>query len=79
PEQDRDFPRVSVIIPTRDKIELLSVCLQSMRSVTDYPSALIEVIVVDNGSTHPSALSYLEEHARRGDIKWIRQGGPFNF
>lgn len=75
----RTLPHVSIIIPTRDKIELLSVCLQSMRSITDYPADLVEVIVVDNGSTHPSALSYLEEHAKRGDIKWIRQSGPFNF
>lgn len=78
-DEDRVWPRVSIIIPTRDKIELLSVCLQSMWSVTDYPADMIEVIVVDNGSTQPSTLSYLEEHSRQGAIKWLGQGGPFNF
>lgn len=76
---NRIWPRVSIIIPTRDKVELLAVCLESMRLTTNYPADRIEVIVMDNGSTHPSTLSYLDEHAKQGNIKWIRQGGPFNF
>lgn len=41
---------LSVIIPTRNRVQLLKRALDSLAAQT-YPSSLFEVIVVDNGST----------------------------
>src|SRR5262249_16427613 len=50
----RDQPMVSFIIPVRNDAGRLARCLRSI-SESQYPRELIEVIVVDNGSTDESA------------------------
>lgn len=52
-----DGPRVAVLVPTRNRVELLSACLDSLRS-TSYRN--YEVVVVDNESDDPATLHYLE-------------------
>ncbi len=42
----------SVIIPTRNRLDLLQRCIESVRQYTDIPH---EIIVVDNGSTDGTA------------------------
>ena len=51
------LPLVSLIIPTRDRLELLRPCLESVLHQTDYPS--FEVLVIDNDSSDPATLAYL--------------------
>ena len=68
-------PLVSVIIPTRDHVELLRECVESMRARTDYPRSRYEIIIVDNGSRDPATLEYLHECG----AKVIRHDKPFNF
>ncbi|WP_223806901.1 glycosyltransferase [Novosphingobium sp. LASN5T] len=70
-----DLPRVSVIVPTRNRLELLRTCIDGLEQ-TDYPD--FEVIVVDNGSDDPAVLSYL---ARLDPSRYrvLRDSGPFNF
>src|SRR6185437_148171 len=41
-----DPPRVAIIIPTRDKLELLRVAVDSILERTDYPA--FEIVIVDN-------------------------------
>ena len=50
-------PLVSIIIPTRNQVELLRTAIDSIRDRTDYGS--YEIVVVDNGSSDSGALSYL--------------------
>lgn len=69
------LPRVSVIIPTRNRAELLRKCLEGL-SRTDYPDR--EIIVVDNDSDEPEALSYFEE-LRNNGVTVIRLEGEFNY
>ena len=64
---------VTIIIPTRDRVDLLRNCIESIEAHTDYES--YEIVVVDNGSTDPGTLRYLDEFAHRV----IRHAGPFNF
>lgn len=68
-----DEPLVSVIIPTRDRVDLLATAIEGLESKTDYKN--IEILVVDNGSTDPETLAYLE----RSPHRVIRDDGPFNF
>lgn len=68
-------PPVSIIVPTRNRVELLRTCLEGI-AATDYPG--IEVIVVDNGSDDPETLAYLQSTEARGGIV-LRHPGPFNY
>ena len=56
---ERDsFPRVSIVVITRDQLVFTKLCLESVLANTDYP--VYELIVVDNGSGE-ELLSYLGE------------------
>lgn len=46
----KDIRFISIIIPALNEEKYIGLCLESIRQL-DYPSELIEVIVVDNGST----------------------------
>jgi GT2 family glycosyltransferase len=66
-------PTVSVIIPTRDRVDLLARAVEGVEKRTDYRN--VEVIIVDNGSSEPETLEYLRATPHRV----IRDDGPFNF
>jgi O-antigen biosynthesis protein len=70
-------PLVSIIIPTRDGVELLRRCIESLRSLSSYPQ--YEIIVVDNQSSDPAALAYLDELSRTTGVSVLRYDRPFNF
>jgi len=70
-------PMVSVVIPTRDRVELVKQCIASVREKTDYPS--LEVVVVDNGSTEPATLKFLSELEQDMGALVLRDNGAFNF
>jgi GT2 family glycosyltransferase len=71
--------KISVIIPIKDKGYLLRNCLDSFQNLTHLPKEIqIEFIVVDNGSTCPKTLKYLEQLKSAGH-QILRIPGPFNF
>jgi GT2 family glycosyltransferase len=70
-----DMPSVTVIIPTRNRVDLLRTCLEGVMS-TAYPR--LDVIVVDNGSDDPETLDYLAA-LETSHIQVIRHPGPFNY
>ena len=72
-----DLPLVSIIVPTRDKAELLSACLGSLLDKTSYRS--FEVLVVDNGSVEPEALRYLARIAEHPQVRVLRHNDAYNF
>ena len=70
-------PLVSIVIPTRDRLELLKTCIEGIDNQTAYRP--IELIVVDNGSSDPSTKSYLSTIDCRQDVQVLRDSGDFNF
>jgi GT2 family glycosyltransferase len=70
-------PRVSVVIPTRDRADLLGRCLGTLFEVTQYPD--VEVVVVDNGSTEAEVAALLRAASARWPVRVLRDDGPFNF
>lgn len=70
-------PLASLVIPTRDRVELLRACIGSIREHTDY--AAYEIVVVDNGSADPAALAYLAQLGGSGAARVIRHDAPFNY
>jgi GT2 family glycosyltransferase len=70
-------PKVSLVIPTRDRFELLHTCVESLLASTDYPN--FELVVVDNQSSEPQALAYLETLGAREGVRVLRYDAPFNY
>lgn len=69
------LPSLSVIIPTRNRVDLLHTCIAGLRA-TRYPG--IEIIVADNDSDEPGTLAYLCTLADEG-VTVLHQPGPFNY
>ena len=69
-------PLVSIVIPTRDKFDLISLCLHTVLDKTSYPN--FEVIVVDNGSTDPR-VKQLYRDVSSESVRVIEANIPFNF
>lgn len=73
----RDNARVSIIIPTRDNVEVLKRCLDSILDKTAYTN--FEIIVIDNGSKDTATLAYLDSVVAHPQISVFRHDAPFNF
>lgn len=72
-----DPPVVSIIVPTRDRVDLLRRCIDGARQGTRYPA--IEVLVVDNASRETATLDYLKQLRQTGEIRVLEDHGDFNF
>jgi glycosyltransferase involved in cell wall biosynthesis/GT2 family glycosyltransferase len=69
--------RISVVIPTRDRIEVLAPCLRSIFNDPTYRD--IDVVLVDTGSRNPATFEYYDTLRPRG-VRVIRDHGePFNY
>lgn len=70
-------PRVTVIVPTRDRLDLLRTCVESLLQRTRYPA--FDVLVVDNQSREPETLDYLQQLAGRDRVRVMTHDQPFNY
>ncbi len=72
-----DEPKVSIIIPTRNKYTFLSKCINSIFEKTTYKN--YEILVVNNGSNGPRILKYFEKIKNHDKIKILNYDKPFNY
>ncbi|MED5509395.1 MAG: glycosyltransferase, partial [Pseudomonadota bacterium] len=72
-------PVVSIIIPTKDKLEFLQPCVESLLDKTRYDN--YEVLIVDNQSREPDTLMYYEQLGQRypNRVRVLFYNKPFNF
>jgi len=70
-------PKVSIIIPFKDKVELLKVLLPSIERKTTYRN--YEIILVSNNSTEKRTHDYLATLAGNKRIKVLYYDHPFNY
>ena len=69
---------VTVVIPSRDGLPLISRVLDGLTRRTDYPA--LDVTVVDNGTTDPAVLALYERGARDAvPVRVDLRPEPFNF
>lgn len=73
------WPSITIIIPTRDRFELMAPCLASIFERTDYPRDRYEVVVVDNGSVEKQLLDHLAQLERAGQVRVIKDPSKFNY
>lgn len=74
--QPTSFPKVSIIIPTKNSLSLMKRCLNSLRGHTNYPN--YSIVVIDNQSDDKSFLEYVTGEQSKGLIKVIKYDQPFN-
>ncbi len=71
-----DAPGVSIVIPTRDRLDLLRPCIDSILARTR--DVAFEIIVVDNGSREEATHVYLDALRAAGHVV-IDADIPFNY
>ncbi|MEJ1160264.1 glycosyltransferase family 2 protein [Prosthecomicrobium sp. N25] len=70
-------PLVSILVPTRDRLDLLAPCIASLLGRTDWPA--LEILILDNGSAEPATLAWFAEAGRDPRIRVLPCPGPFDF
>lgn len=72
-------PLVSVIIPTKDQLPMLQRCVETLLDNTLHRN--FEVLIVDNGSSTPEALAWLDgvERLESDQLRVLRYPHPFNY
>ena len=70
------FPLVSIVIPTRDHLDLVIQCVDSLARTT-YPA--FEILIVDNDSAEQETLEWFAAFDNGTDRRVIPAPGPFNY
>lgn len=68
---------LTIIIPTRDKVDLLRKCIESV--LLNSRQAHYEIIIVDNDSQEEATLNYLTSLSEKKGIRVLKYSGEFNF
>ena len=70
--------KVSIVIPTKDGMDVLKVCIDSIYEKTTYRN--FEIIIADNGSEKEETLQYFQQLEKEHEnLHVIRIECPFNF
>ena len=69
----------TVIIPTKDRVDLLAPCLNSLETRRRQNLTGMQVLVVDNGSVEPESKAFFDRLTAQGAARVLQFGGPFNF
>lgn len=70
-------PKVTVVICTLDRVDLLRQCINGITERTDYPD--LEILIVDNGSLEPVVLDYLNSLRASRPVSVLLMPEAFNF
>ncbi|MGF0524371.1 glycosyltransferase [Agrobacterium pusense] len=72
------WPKISIIIPSRDSYALINTVLKGLFEGTDYPK--LDVVVIDNGTTDSRVLELYQRYREaRSDFSVIITEEKFNF
>ncbi|NNN18714.1 MAG: glycosyltransferase [Acidimicrobiaceae bacterium] len=70
-------PKISILIPTKNRIDLLKPAIDSISNHTKYPN--YEIVIINNQSDDEETISYLEHLARQGTATVTTFDEQFNF
>ncbi|MGD0387372.1 MAG: glycosyltransferase family 2 protein [Tepidisphaeraceae bacterium] len=73
PKPRSNYPKISILIPTRDHPELIGRCLKTLYRLTSYPN--FEVLAGDNDTSDPRAMKILDSFP----IRKVPLPGEFHF
>ncbi|MFC5343990.1 glycosyltransferase [Brevundimonas staleyi] len=69
----------TVIIPTRDRLDLLAPCIDSLEAARPMNRTAMDLMIVDHESSDPETVSWLEAIRERPDVRVGGHQGPFNW
>lgn len=75
----RDRAAATVIIPTRDGLDLLRPCLESLFAFEAANRTVMELIVIDHESSDEATIAYLTELSARPRTRVLPYSGAFNW
>jgi len=70
-------PLVSILVPTKDKLELLRPCVESVLERTRFEP--FELLILDNASVEPQTRAYLRDIQTHDRVRVISYPKPYNF
>ncbi len=70
-------PSISILIPTRDKVDLLAACIGSILNKTEYKN--YQIIIIDNGSTETETHEYFATVDKNPKISVLPCAMPYNY
>lgn len=71
-------PLVSILIPTRDCVDLLKICVDGLLNRTEYRN--IEVLILDNQSQEVETTAYFKEVEEQDErVRVLAYDHPFNY
>jgi GT2 family glycosyltransferase len=73
----KNQPEVSIIIPTKDKVDLLRQCVTSVLRKTKYDN--FNVVIVDNASEEEETIAYYDSLRGSERVTVLEYDEPFNF
>jgi GT2 family glycosyltransferase/SAM-dependent methyltransferase len=73
----KNDPKVSIIIPTKDKVKILQRCINSVLEKTEYSN--YEIVIVDNQSIERETLEYYDTLKSNCKIRFLKYESSFNF
>lgn len=72
------LPKVSLLIPTRDRKALTEVAVRSILEKTTYPN--YHIVILDNGSVEPETLAFFAAIQQADSrVRVLRYDHPFNY
>lgn len=74
---DSNRPKVSILIPNHNQLDLLKKCINSILIKTAYNN--YEILILENNSTDKKLFTYYEELSKMVNIKIIEWNNKFNF
>ncbi len=72
-------PAVSIIIPTRDRLDLLRPCVDSVLESLDAYRGQVEVIIADNDSREADTLAWFAQLRDAPQVRLLPCPGAFNY
>jgi O-antigen biosynthesis protein len=71
-------PLVSLLIPTRDRLNLIETCVRSILEKTTYRN--FEILILDNGSRELDTMRFLKQIVKDDSrVRVLRYDHPFNY
>ena len=71
------LPLVTILVPTRNALEVVKPCIESILKKTTYPN--YEILLIDNQSDDPEALAWFATIEKNPKVRLLHYANPFNY
>jgi GT2 family glycosyltransferase len=76
-QSQADNPLISIIVPTRNALDITRNCINSVLQKTKFNA--FEIVIIDNQSDCPQTLKWFDDIQAEPNVRVIRYDAPFNY